>query len=194
MSSMMRPTANRPTQNTYGAQQPSMNQYKPGQAQPQQQSQGTPYQAYTPNANERPQYGQQPSAPRRPDFAPPQSDFRQVGDVGAAVMTPWYNPQTGQTTQTGSSNFLPVDGSGWVRSPRGGQQPGGDTMYAGGTPYFNERTGQATPNWSAPQGLRGGPAWTRLRSGMRSSTRSTSSGCRTRSPSIPEGRRTLPLE
>ncbi len=147
MSSMMRPTANRPTQNTYGAQQPSMNQYKPGQAQPQQQSQGTPYQAYTPNANERPQYGQQPSAPRSP-----QSDFRQVGDVGAAVMTPWYNPQTGQTTQTGSSNFLPVDGSGWVRSPRGGQQPGGDTMYAGGTPYFNERTGQATPNWSAPQG------------------------------------------
>jgi hypothetical protein len=129
-----------------------MNQYKPGQAQPQQQSQGTPYQAYTPNANERPQYGQQPSAPRRPDFAPPQSDFRQVGEAGAAVMTRWYNPQTGQTHQTGASNYQPVEGSGWVRSPRGGQQPGGDTMYAGGTPYFNERTGQATPNWSAPQG------------------------------------------
>jgi hypothetical protein len=147
MTSMMRPTANRPTQNTYGAQQPSMNQYKPGQAQPQQQSQGTPYQAYTPNANERPQYGQQPSPPRSP-----KSDFRQVGDFGAAVMTNWYNPQTGQTTQTGSSNIQPVDGSGWVRAPRGGQQLGGDTVYAGGTPYFNERTGQATPGWSAPQG------------------------------------------
>jgi hypothetical protein len=141
MTSMMRPTANRPTQNTYGAQPPSMNQYKPGQAQPQQQSQGEPYQAYTPNANERPA-PQQPSAPRRPDFAPPQSDFRQVGDVGLDVMTNWRNPQTGQTYQTGSSNFQPVEGSGWMRSPRGGNPPGGDTMYAGGTPYFNERTGQ----------------------------------------------------
>jgi hypothetical protein len=95
---------------------------------------------------------QQPSAPRRPDFAPPQSDFRQVGDVGSHVMTNWRNPQTGQTYQTGSSNYLPEEGSGWMRSPSGGQQLGGDTMYAGGTPYFNERTGQATPNWSAPQG------------------------------------------
>ena len=151
MTSMMRPTANRPTQNAYGAPvtaQPSdsggasqTQRYRPFQAQPRQQSQGTPYQAYTPNANERPA-PQQPSAPRRPDFAPPQSDFRQVGDVGADVMTSWYNPQTVQTYQTGSSSFQPVEGSGWVRSPRGGQQLGGDTMYAGGTPYFNERTGQ----------------------------------------------------
>ncbi len=103
MSSMMRPTANRPTQNTYGAQPPSMNQYKPGQAQPQQQSQGTPYQAYTPNANERPQYGQQPSAPRRPDFAPPSRPLPLGGDTMYAGGTPYFNERTGQATPNWSA-------------------------------------------------------------------------------------------
>ncbi len=103
MSSMMRPTANRPTQNTYGAQPPSMNQYKPGQAQPQQQSQGEPYQAYTPNANERPQYGQQPSAPRRPDFAPPSRPLPLGGDTMYAGGTPYFNERTGQATPNWSA-------------------------------------------------------------------------------------------
>jgi len=54
------------------------------------QSQGTPYQAYA------------------------KPGFEQVGEVGTAVMRDWYNPKTGQTTQTSSGNYRPVEGSGWV--------------------------------------------------------------------------------
>ncbi len=141
MSSMMRPTANRPTQNTYGAQPPSMNQYKPGQAQPQQQSQGTPYQAYTPNANERPA-PQQPRAPRPWEAVPPPPGSPPPMQPSEGLLGPmprsgaFYN-QYGMDAMRLTQPTVPsMAGYPIV------QQPSGDTMYAGGTPYFNERTGQ----------------------------------------------------
>jgi hypothetical protein len=86
-------------------QAPSGQPLRPGNAQPiAQPPQGSPY---------------------NPGGAPPMPvGFEDVGGgAGLAVMTDYYNPSTGQTFRSPSSNIVPGQGSGWVRGAPQQQAP-----------------------------------------------------------------------
>ena len=105
--------------------QPSTGYY-PGFDPRTQDPYGQPWQptsGFPPQTPEQPVFGG--PANRRPPARPgPADDFEQVGDFGTAVMTDYYNPETGQRYQTSAGNIAPKPGTGWVRGTGPAQGPG----------------------------------------------------------------------
>lgn len=61
-----------------------------------------------------------------------QPKFRKTGEIGAAVMQPWYNQNTGETTYASGGNYEPI-GDGWAR----GRSP---TTVNPGIPQVGQNT------------------------------------------------------
>jgi hypothetical protein len=108
-----------------------------------------------------PGFGGGPTGPPATPRRGPADDFEQVGDFGTAVVTHYYNPETGQRYSTPYGNIVPKPGTGWVRGTGPSQSPGQlQPQYEYGTPPRPppQSPGRAQPIAQPPQGTPYAPA------------------------------------